>query len=402
MGKKEQGSPSLPRGITIREHKTGSTLVITFTYKGVLCRESLSQTEVNSKNIKYAERLLGEIQNKIGTGEFVYAEQFPKSKKLALFGNVKRTRTIKEYLDEYLVICEKRNLSPSSIVGYQKCKSALSALHKLPVTELTPAILKNWITQQKTTLKTIRNRLSFLRSAIDEGVTDGLISVNPVTLVSASRYRTEAPGTGSEYEVDLLSPLEVEALYKGAKYQQWENLFRFALHTGMRSSELCALSWDDIDFVGNVAHVKSASVSGVIKGTKTKAGKRGIELDSEALRALAEQKEFTFLLGGCVFHDPKTGKPWAGADAIRKKAWVPTLKKSGVRYRNAYQTRHTYATRLISQGANLFWLSGQMGHKGPEMLFRHYGSYLAEYDGNAGRQFSSLTGSGQPMPVTKC
>ncbi|KFK95063.1 MULTISPECIES: site-specific integrase [unclassified Serratia (in: enterobacteria)] len=390
MGKKEQGSPSLPRGITIRKHKTGSTLVITFTYKGVLCRESLSQTDVSGKNIKYAERLLGEIQNKISSGQFVYAEYFPNSKKLALFGSVKRSRSIHEYLTEYLVICEKRNLSPSSIDGYRKCKSALSALHKLPVTELTPAILKNWITLQKTTLKTIRNRLSFLRSAIDEAVTDGLISINPVTLVSAARYSTETAETSSEYEVDPLSPLEVEALYKGTKYKQWENLFRFALHTGMRSSELCALRWDDIDFVGKVAHVKSASVSGVIKGTKTKAGKRSIELDSEALKALAEQKPFTFLQGAFIFEDPKTGEPWAGADAIRKKAWVPTLKKAGVRYRNAYQTRHTYATRLISQGVNLFWLSGQMGHKGPEMLFRHYGSYLAEYDGNSGRQFNSL------------
>ena len=70
-----------------------------------------------------------------------------------------------------------------------------------------------------------------------------------------------------------------------------------------------------------------------------------------------------------VFEDPKTNKPWASADAIRKKAWVPTLRKAGVRYRNPYQTRHTFATKHISQGVNLFWLAAQMGHKGPEMLF---------------------------------
>lgn len=62
MGKKEQGSLSLPRGVTIRQHKTGSTLVITFTYKGVLCREPLSRMEVNARGVKYAERLLGEIK----------------------------------------------------------------------------------------------------------------------------------------------------------------------------------------------------------------------------------------------------------------------------------------------------------------------------------------------------
>ena len=76
----------------------------------------------------------------------------------------------------------------------------------------------------------------------------------------------------------------------------------------------------------------------------------------------------------------------ANADAIRKKAWVPTLKKAGVRYRNPYQTRHTFATKHISQGVNLFWLAGQMGHKGPEMIFRNYGKYLAEYDGKTAKE----------------
>ena len=86
-----------------------------------------------------------------------------------------------------------------------------------------------------------------------------------------------------------------------------------------------------------------------------------------------------------VFDDPKLNQPWAGADAIRKKAWLYTLKRSGVRYRHLYQTRHTFATANISRGCNLFWLSTQMGHKGPEMLFRHYGSYLAEYDGQTAK-----------------
>lgn len=70
-----------------------------------------------------------------------------------------------------------------------------------------------------------------------------------------------------------------------------------------------------------------------------------------------------------MFEDPKTGKAWASADAIRKKAWVPTLRKAGIRYRNPYQTRHTFATRHISQGANLFWLATQMGHKGRKYYF---------------------------------
>lgn len=382
MGKKEQGSLSLPRGVTIRQHKTGDTLVITFTYKGVLCREPLSKLEANARGVKYAERLRGEIQNQIVSGTFEYAKYFPNSKKLKLFGVVKKTKNIKSYLDEYLKICQNRNLSPSTINGYEKCLSALSELHKLHVAELTPAVLKNWISSRKTKLKTIRNNLSFLRSALDEAVTDGLLTMNPVTLVSASRYHAidRTPNT-DDYEVDPFTPAETLAIYQSCKYPEWENLFRFAFNTGLRSSELCALRWPDLDTIANTAHVQAASVVGVLKGTKTKAGTRKVELNSEALAALQAQKQYTFLKSEFIFSDPKTGEPWASADAIRKKAWVPTLKKAGVRYRNPYQTRHTFATRHISQGVNLFWLAGQMGHKGPEMLFRHYGRYLSAYDG---------------------
>lgn len=373
-------SAKLPRGVTIRKHSNGETINITFTYKGVKCREPLSNLEVSSKNIKYAERTLGEIHNKIERGTFVYAEYFPRSTRLKIFGNAASGKTVKMYLDEYLVICETRKLSPSTIGGYKKCRSALSSLHVFPASELTPAALKAWIQSQKTTLKTIRNQLSFLRSALDEAVTDGVLQLNPVSLVTASRYQSDKSVSESSYVVDPLSPAEVRDLLTAAGNKQWENLFRFAIQTGMRSSELCALRWRDIDFVGKTAHVQNASVVGVIKGTKTKAGTRRVELTDEAMLALVSQKQFTFMKDDTIFEDPKSNKSWASADAIRKKAWVPTLRKAGIRYRNPYQTRHTYATSHISRGANLFWLAGQMGHKGPEMLFRHYGRYMKEYD----------------------
>ncbi|EGT4431821.1 site-specific integrase, partial [Cronobacter sakazakii] len=278
----------------------------------------------------------------------------------------------------------------STINGYKKCLSALSALHKLHVSELTPAVLKNWIASRKTKLKTTRNNLSFLRSAIDEAVTDGLLTINPVTLISASRYHMiDSSPSADGYEVDPFTPSETLAIYQNCKYPEWENLFRFAFNTGLRSSELCAIRWKDIDFIGNTAHVQMASVVGVLKCTKTKAGTRKVELNSDALTALLAQKQYTFMKSEFIFSDPKTGEPWANADAIRKKAWVPTLKKAGVRYRNPYQTRHSFATLHISRGVNLFWLAGQMGHKGPEMLFRHYGSYLADYDGCTSRMKQS-------------
>lgn len=379
MGKNKQ---PLPRGITVREHSAGQTINVSFTFRGVRCREPLSGLPVTPANIRYAERLRAEIQGKIERGTFNYADHFPKSNKLKIFGNATTSASVLQYLTDYLNTCEKRGLSPSTLRGYEKCRNSLSSLHSVHVAELTPALVKNWLTGTDTSTKTARNVLSFLRSAIDEAVTDGLLPVNPVSLVSVGRYKgTELASDISSREVDPFTPEEVAAILDACRNEQWANLFQFAFATGMRSSELCALRWRDLDLVHRRVMVSSASVVGVIKGTKTRAGTREIEMSDSALAAIASQKRFTFLAGEFVFHDPKTGEAWAGADAIRKKAWVPTLKKAGVRYRHPYQTRHTFATAHISRGCNLFWLAKQMGHKGPEMLFRHYGTYLSEYDG---------------------
>ncbi|HFO7071463.1 TPA: DUF3596 domain-containing protein, partial [Escherichia coli] len=102
MGEKKQISLSLPRGITIRQYKNCSTLVVTFTYKGVLCREPLPRLEANVKGIKYAERLLGEIKNQISDNSFDFSKYFPNSRKLALFGMVKKNKSVRDYLEEYL------------------------------------------------------------------------------------------------------------------------------------------------------------------------------------------------------------------------------------------------------------------------------------------------------------
>lgn len=377
MGEKKQ----MPRGVTIRKHKAKETINITFTFKGVRCREPLALPVTNS-NINYAGRLLGEILNKIERNTFNYADYFPTSAKLRLFGKTIEGVTVKHYLQEYLVSSKERQLSPSTLEGYSKIINQLNYFHKIIVTQLTPAIIKNWIKQQNTKSKTIRNRLSVLRAALDEAVTDGVIQLNPVSQVIVTRYKSKhSANNKDDYKVDPFIPSEVEAILANCYYDQLKNLFQFAFFSGCRSSELCALHWRDIDFDENVAYINQAKVSGIIKGTKTKAGNRVIELNTQAKAALLSQKEITFNYSDTVFHSPRTGKPWSGHAAIRRY-WILTLDKAKIRYRNPYQTRHTFATMHISQGVNLFWLAKQMGHKGLDMIFRNYGDYLKEYKGN--------------------
>lgn len=196
----------------------------------------------------------------------------------------------------------------------QKCLNALADLHAVTAASLTPAMIKHWITAATIATKTTRNILSFLRAAMDEAVTDGLLPINPVSQVSVGRYKgTELASDVSAREVDPFTPDEVAAIILAARNEQWAALFRFAFATGLRSSELCALRWEHIDWVGHHVAVQAARIDGIDKQTKTRAGTRSVELDADALAALLDQKRFTFLHSPFVFHDPKTNQPWSGA-----------------------------------------------------------------------------------------
>ena len=116
----------------------------------------------------------------------------------------------------------------------------------------------------------------------------------------------------------------------------------------------------------------------------THAGDRKVLLLPPALSALQAQKQHTFLTGKRVFHNPLTNKPWETDKQIREMAWRKVLRKAGVRYRYPYQTRHTYASMMLSNGENMMWVSQQMGHVNVEMVIKNYGRWIPDSSTNAG------------------
>ena len=121
---------------------------------------------------------------------------------------------------------------------------------------------------------------------------------------------------------------------------------------------------------------------------------REVLLLPPALAALTAQKAYTFLADHRVFHCPYTGKPWETSEQIRRSAWQPLLKKAGVRYRYPYQTRHTYASMLLSKGENMLWVANQMGHADTEMVMKKYGKWLPQGQAKGGYQLVGDWGVG--------
>ncbi|WP_269321297.1 tyrosine-type recombinase/integrase [Halomonas sp. BC04] len=104
-----------------------------------------------------------------------------------------------------------------------------------------------------------------------------------------------------------------------------------------------------------------------------------------ALEALKSQKSISFLHpSGRVFLNPRTGAPWTGDQTIRKTLWTHGLKRAGVRYRRPYQTRHTYASMMVSAGEPLAWVSKQMGHASVVTTARIYASWIPATNSQTG------------------
>ena len=165
---------------------------------------------------------------------------------------------------------------------------------------------------------------------------------------------------------------------------QVRNLFQFAFFSGLRISELIGLRWEDIDWDNKLTRVEETIVAKESKGPKTEAGIRDVLLLSPALEALEQQKQYTFLQLGRVFHNPQTDKPWETSQQIRRTQWMHILKKAGIRYRNTYQTRDTYASMMLSQGENIMWVSKQLGHVDVEMVIKTYGRWIPDNSTQSG------------------
>lgn len=360
--------------------RSNSGIELDFIYKGRRCRETLKLPPTPA-NILYAARKREAVLFEIAQGTFNYAKHFPNSLKAKGYA-VGSLQTVGQALDAFVKAAQKR-CAHSTIRDYQ---SAID-YHLKPVfgkkllTEVSATDIRAWIGFLKITPKRINNVLVPLRGVLGDAFADGVIERNPADRIKNLPYRFEEP--------DPLSPDEIEKLL-AACTGQTRNLFQFAIWTGLRTSELIALEWGDIDWNRNIARIRRASVRKQVKVPKTQAGERDIKLLSGAVSALNEQKAYTFLQGKQVFFNPRTNSPWETDGQIRKTAWQRAVKRAGIRDRNPYQTRHTFASLCLTAGEDIAWVARQLGHKSIAMTLKRYARWIEGIETNGGEKMTRL------------
>ena len=387
VGEHDGGKPvgrekRIAEGVSLRLDERGEPtgIRISFQFRGAECRERLALAPTKPNQV-YAVRLRGEILNAIGRGTFNYADYFPASPRAKRFGFVATAKTIGALLDEYEAITAPA-VSPSTWKGYDKILEQYLRpwFGTTRILELTPAEIRAHILAEPVVLKTARNILSVLRCALDLAINDDSVIANPVDRVKL-RALWPAGRRTSDAEADPFTFEEMEAIFAACHLEEEADYWRVAFGTGMRPSEQIELHWPRVDLEGFRIRIELARVTGLdgqeVKGPKTLAGKRWIDLTRGAYEALQRQWGRTGGEGAHVFLDARYGLPWASEHALRMRFWR-TCRAAKVRYRKPYQTRHTFASALLAAGHRPLRVAGWMGHRGTEMLDRHYTKWIEQ------------------------
>lgn len=187
-----------------------------------------------------------------------------------------------------------------------------------------------------------------------------------------AEFKLKLPKTTSIKERDSLTDDELKAFLKVCEKHYAGDMFVFMLLCGLRSSEVCQLEWDDIDFDKKYVHIKKS---------KTDNGIRNIPLCPTAYKHLIKRKKYceeNKIDSNFVFTLNTKHNAMYTTDRINK-AFKNIIREMNIKnganvYRNqitkyvfrkdltTYQLRHTFCTNLKLSGLNDYFIKLLMGH----------------------------------------
>ena len=201
-------------------------------------------------------------------------------------------------------------------------------------------------------------------------------------------------------------------------------MFKVMLYCGLRTGEVVALSWCDVDFERREIHIRKAMESGTntLKEPKTEAGIRVVPLPDDIYSDLFERRGNPF---DAVFTQPSTTKRYT--ESSRTRAWT-SLKNQidvsmGAKFEKRkardgkmrltktlsvvasdfipYCLRHTFCTDLQSKGVPINVAKYLMGHSSLEVTAGIYTHISEEAIADAAMRINGKDGGKEKIKAVK-
>ncbi len=175
------------------------------------------------------------------------------------------------------------------------------------------------------------------------------LTFNPISRVRTSQKRLR--------DKDVLSPEEFQNLVQQLSVRDRAMVLLIG-STGLRRSEMIALTWSDLNLRTMEVNVLRSCVRNRIGKTKTESSCRPVPLHPLVLNALLEWRAQSHYATDLDFLFPSTrfkGSKPLSPDSILEKSVRPTLARIGVvgRHIGWHSFRHSLATNLRSLGVDI-------------------------------------------------
>lgn len=207
-------------------------------------------------------------------------------------------------------------------------------------------------------LKTVNNHLGLLSILFKKAVEWGYCEKNPATGAGLLRLPPqEFRFWDREQSQAFLAAVE-------ARDPAWLPFFLCALRTGMRLGELCALTWDDLDFVKGKIHVVRNYTHGRLVSPKNNRG-RVIPMSPQLAAVLRAHRH---LRGPLVFC--REDGSYLTRDVI-KHPFDRGTRRAGLSAIRIHDLRHSFASQLVMDGVPLTAVKELLGHATLEMTMRY-------------------------------
>ncbi len=221
------------------------------------------------------------------------------------------------------------------------------------VSSLTQEELDDFVAERAGEVKpvTVNNDLKILTTILRTGIDEELIDKAPFKI-----RKLKAP---KKRDLTALTRQEIEKLLSHAR-EPWYGVLLLSASTGLRLGEVLNLTWADINLDDSRIDVRPKN------GWKPKTHQcRSVYINEKAVAYLRRKSEKD-ILGEP--HDylfsPEPGKPYFRTSVTRPIR--QTFERAGL-YRKGvpltHLLRHTYATRLVNQGVNLYVVQQLLGHE---------------------------------------
>jgi len=317
-------------------YKRGTVWWMSFTHNGEQFRRS-TETE----NRKLAIRIFDKLKGEIAEGKWferLAGEDYT-------FGDL-----IKKYLAEYSSVNKAKS---SHTRDKSLAAHLLKSFKDKYLLDITAAMISDYKRQRRTegaSPRTINYELTLMSHAFNIAIREWeWVKDNPVKKVKKERV-------DNSIERWLTQKEEERLLGVSAKWLQ--EIIIFAIHTGLRQSEILDLKWSQVDIVRRTMIISEQKNRGVDT----------LPLNETALGVLKERQNQKQKHCEYVFHSNNQTR-MNNRNLIR--AFEIAMDRAQVINFRFHDLRHTFATRLVQAGVGIYEVQRLGRWKSTSMVMRY-------------------------------